>query len=305
MTHKKAAFTLMAAVALLTMTVAAAAPTLTFTFKDITIPGASEVDTYAINNAGQIAGDYIDSAGVQHAMILKGTKLTTVNNKNCASTTGSTALQFYGINSSGTAAGWCTGTSGSEIGFTYAKGKFTNISISGAIDVNANGINNKGDVVGAYVDSNGAQHAFLLAGKKVTTLPAPPGASGTITAWSINDKGLIAVYAVNSAGDYISFTTANNGKKYTPFAYSKAGALGTVIHGVDNVGDIVGTYFDSNSLGKGILLHGKTYYAFHDPNDCLASPCSTRADGINDKLGIVGRYSGTAGTNIGYFAQAK
>jgi len=300
MTHNNAAFTVVLALALLSLSAAAVAPTLTFTFKDVVIKGATEVDSYAINNAGVIAGDYIDSAGVQHAFLLKGTKLTTVDNKNCAVETGETALQFYGINSAGTAAGWCTNTSGVEIGFTYANKKFTNISIKGATEVNVNGINDKGDIVGAYFDTAGAQHGFLLEGKTLTTLD-PPGEVSLATAWSVNDSGVVAVYAANSNGDYISFTTANKGKTYKPFTYSGAGSVGTVIHHINNKGDIDGTYFDSNSYAHGVLFHGGNYYSFDDPK----ADNSTRADGLNDTLGIVGRYTPSSGGNVGYFAQAK
>src|ERR1022692_4149052 len=118
----------------------AAAPTLTFTYKDVhATTTAQETDTYGINNKGVIAGDYVDSAGVQHGMILAGTKLTKVDNSACPGTPGGTGIQFFAINSAGVAAGWCTNTSSSEIGFTYAKGKFTNIKITGASAVNVNG----------------------------------------------------------------------------------------------------------------------------------------------------------------------
>jgi len=301
MTQNKAAFTLIVLVALLSLSTAAVAPALKFTFKNVTAnSSALETDTYAINDAGAIAGDYLDSASIQHGMILKGKKLTTVDNSKC-----SAGIAFYGINSSGVAAGWCTGTSGFPIGFTYAKGKFTSISIKAATDgVEANGINDKGQVVGTYFDSADANHAFVLTGKKLTTL-SPPGVSSGAAAWSINDAGVITVYGFNSSGDYISFTTADNGKTYKSFAYKGASSVGTVIHAINNNGDIDGTYFDSNSEGKGVLFHAKKYYAFHDPNDCLAAPCSTRADGLNDTLGIVGRYSPSSAANVGYFAQAK
>ena len=51
----------------------AAAPPLTFTFSDVHAnTTATETDSYAVNNTGVIAGDYVDSKGVQHGMILAG-----------------------------------------------------------------------------------------------------------------------------------------------------------------------------------------------------------------------------------------
>lgn len=290
------------AVAFLSVSAFAADPAFKgkFTYKDVVAPGATETDSYAINDNGAITGDYIDSAGVQHGMILKGKNLTTIDNSNCTS-----AISFYGINAAQGLAGWCNSPS---IAFTYINGTFTTISPPGAASTQANGINDKGVVVGSYVDSAGATHGFMLNGKKYTTLDCPGCTynGGYSVAWSINNSGVIAVYGLNSTGSsYISFTTKNNGKTYKSFAYSGAGSLGTTIHAVSNKGDIDGTYFDSNGLGKGVLLHKGKYYPFQETNDCGVSPCSTRADGLNGALQIVGRYTPSDGSNHGFFAQAK
>jgi len=303
MTRNKTAFTLIVLVALLSLSTAAVAPALKFTFKDVNAPGATETDTYAINASGVITGDYVDSAGAQHGMILKGTKLTTVDNKSCVTTPGSgvtDGIQFYGINSAGVIAGWCGTTSGTTIGFTYAKGKFTNINIKGASVVQANGINDKGNVVGDYVDSAGDEHGFLLVGKKLTTLNLQ-GATYT-EAWGIDNAGGITIFQAAAAGGLcpcVSYLL--KGKKLTSISYPGAGSDGTGVHTPNNKGDIDGTYFDSSALRHGFLLHGGKYYSFDDPNGVGQS----RADGLNDTLGIVGRYTDSASVTHGFFAQAK
>jgi len=110
----------------------AAAPPLTFTFSDVhSTKTAMETDSFAVNNAGAIAGDYVDAKSVQHGMILAGTKLTTVDHPNCVTSGGFTAgaIAFYGINKTGAASGWCTSTkTGKFTGFVYSKGKFTAIN---------------------------------------------------------------------------------------------------------------------------------------------------------------------------------
>src|SRR5579863_10758220 len=97
---------------------------LTFTFKDVMATlTAQETDTYALNDANAIAGDYVDSAGIQHGMILGGTNVfIRADRSDCVTTPSSTTITFYGLNSAGTAAGWCTNTSGTQIGFTFSKG---------------------------------------------------------------------------------------------------------------------------------------------------------------------------------------
>jgi hypothetical protein len=277
----------------------AVVPTLTFLFRDVNFsPTAQETDTYGVNNARAIAGDYVDSAGVQHGMILGGINaITSIDRADCPGTPGATGIAFYGINSAGVAAGWCTSTSGPEIGFTWAKGKFTDISISGATLVNANGINDSGAVVGTYVDSNGVQHGYLLEGSTLTKLD-PPGTDTLATAWGINNAGVVTVFGANSSGTYLSFTTADKGKTYTPFHAPGEGSTGTAIHEINNNGDIVATYFDSSGNRHGVLFHGGVYYSFDDPNGVG----STRADGLNDMLVMVGRYGSGVYGGIGFEA---
>jgi len=272
---------------------------LTFLFKDVqALPTAQETDTYGINNARAIAGDYVDSAGNQHAVILGGTNVfVRADRADCSTAPGSTGIAFYSINSTGVAAGWCTNTSGTLIGFTWYKGTFTDIHITGATLVNAIGINDAGSVVGTYVGSNGVQHGFLLVGSTLTTLD-PPGVTSTATAWGINNAGVITIYGLNANGDYVSFTTADQGQTYTPFHTPGEGSLGTAIHQINNNGDIIATQFDASSNRHGVLYHAGNYYIFDDPNGVG----STRGVGLNDMLVMVGRYGSGAYGGVGFEA---
>jgi len=277
----------------------AAAPKLTFTYSDVHAnKSAAETDTYGVNVAGAIAGDYVDSSGVQHGMILAGKKLTTIDNKKCQAIAGSGGISFYGINSAGVVAGWCTNASGIDIGFTWAKKKFTAVNFPKASGTQVTGINDKGDVVGLYFDSAGNQHGFSKIGKKYASIDVK---NGTLTeAWGIDNKGQITVYTVNSAGVYDSYLkTGTKLKKIVNPSAGTGSGQGTIIHAPNNKGDIDGTYFDSASNEKGWLLHAGKYYDVVDPGGV------SRADGLNDKLVIVGRYgSGTYG-GTGFKATTK
>ncbi len=273
----------------------AIAPMLTYNFKDVKANGAVEVDSYAINNAGLIAGDFVDTAGAQHAMILKGATPKKIDDKNCGTASGSTGISFYGINSAGNAVGWCTLTSTAEaVGLMYTKGKLTEFSYPKALGTEGNGINDKGDVVGLFFDTNGAQHGFLLHAKKYTQIDAP-SPDTTSAAWSINNKGQISVYAVNTAGGYDAFILT--GKKFKKITEPNAGSLGQVAHALDSKGDLDGTYYDSANVTHGFLYQGGKFTSIDDPGGY------TRADGLNDKLVIVGRYS--SGTPVGFEATPK
>jgi uncharacterized membrane protein len=70
--------------------------------------------------------------------------------------------------------------------------------------------------------------------------------------------------------------------------YSKIdfpGASSTFPTGINNGGDIVGTYNDKRGVCHGFLLSGGVFTSFDDP-----SGTSTRAMGINDSGQIVGSY---------------
>jgi hypothetical protein len=274
----------------------AAAPPLTFTFSDVHAnKTALETDTYGVNNSGTIAGDYVDASGVQHAMI-HGSPTTTVDYKKCQSIAGTGGISFYGINKSCTAVGWCTGSNGTDIGFSWTKGKFTDINYPNATGTEVTGINDQGDVVGLYFDTTGASHGFSKIGSKYTSIDVK-GETNTV-AWGIDNKGEITVYATNSAGNYDAFLVT--GKKFKNINNPGAtGGVGTIVHTPNNKGDIDGTYYDSAGNEKGWLLHAGKYYDVVDPGGV------SRADGLNDKLEIVGRYgSGTFG-GTGFKATTK
>ena len=275
----------------------AAAPSLTFTFSDVHANNAAlETDTYGVNNAGAIAGDYVDAKSVQHAMILAGKKLTTVDNKACSAIAGTGGISFFGINSAGTAVGWCTSAkTGLDIGFEYSKGKFTTIAFPKASGTQPTGINDKGEVVGLYLDSSALSHGFSKIGTKYTRIDVK-GGSNTV-AWGVTNKGQITVYTTNSAGTFDSYLLT--GKTFKKIDNPGAGSTGTIVHTPNNKGDIDGTYYDTAGTEKGWLLHAGKYYDVVDPGGV------TRADGLNDKLVIVGRYgTGTFG-GTGFKATTK
>lgn len=279
----------------------AAAPSLTFTFSDVKASKtALETDTYAVNNAGVIAGDYVDSASVQHGMILAGKKLTTVDNKECSSAPGTGGISFFGINSAGTAVGWCASAkSGIEDGYVYAKGKFTAVKFPKSNGTEATGINDKGDVVGLYLDSASATHGFSKIGTKYTSIDVK-GHTNTV-AWGINNAGQITVYATNSAGAFDAYLLT--GKKFKSInnpSEGKTSGQGTIVHTpAPSNGDIDGTYFDTTGAEKGWLLHAGKYYDVVDPGG------TSRADGLSDKSELVGRYGSGEFGGTGFKATYK
>jgi uncharacterized membrane protein len=222
------AFTVVAAIA-------ADAPPLTFTFTKASVPRAMATSPGGINNAGMSVGLYTDSAGVQHGYILKGTKVTTLDDpKAKAGTTAGSNIQY---NSTGVVGAYMN-TAGVGVGFLYKSGKYTDIpGPKGNKGAAANAINDTGTIVGNYTDSAGVIHGFLVKGGKYTTLTVP-GGLGTV-ATGINNKGtIVAYYFVNSTGTLGSVMTTNNGKTFKKINVPGAGALGSGPLDINNENDI-------------------------------------------------------------------
>jgi probable HAF family extracellular repeat protein len=283
----------MFAVTLMTVS-ALAQPPLTITFKDAKAPGATETDTYAVNNAGVIAGDYIDKAGVQHGMILNKSKLTKFDGPS-----GSTLIAAYGINTAGAVVGWYNDSNGVNTAFMYAKGKFTPVAYPKAASTQANGINDAGWIVGSYIDSAGVEHGFYWDTKKYHAITVK-GAPAT-QAWAINKSNIITVNTLTGANGGAMDGYLLKGSKLTK--WDVPGATTTVIHAINTAGDLDYTMFDASANRHGVLYQAKTkvFTTFDDPSGVN----STRADGLNDTDEMVGRYQNAAGAQAGFIATVK
>jgi len=277
----------------LVVTATAQAPQLTITCFDAKVPvsGALETDSYAINNKGVITGDYIDSSGVQHGMTLAGKTLTTFDGP-----PGSFGIAAYGINNLGVVAGWYDDANGNSHGFMLANGTRTKVNFPRAISTQVNGINDNGWLVGTYFDSAGNGHGFYFNGKYHNV--DVPGGSFTV-AWAINDANLMTVYTTNSNGAFDAYTF--DGTTFT--LANVPGAASSVIHGINNNGDMNYTIFDSSGNRHGVLFQAGSFTQFDDPKGINA----TRADGLNDHLRQVGRYSPASGNppNKGFKCNAS
>jgi probable HAF family extracellular repeat protein len=118
-------------------------------------------------------------------------------------------------------------------------------------------VNNRGQVVGFYIDANNVEHSFLLSGGQFTTIDPPgaaniPGPSFTNVdqASHINDHGQI-VGGYTDAND-VTHGYLLRGGKYTTLNDPNAGTL-TFATGINNSGQIVGFDFDATGLAHGFL----------------------------------------------------
>jgi hypothetical protein len=212
----------------------------------VNFPGSSQQSPFGVNDAGQIVGEYVDSAGVFHGYELSGVTYTAIN----VPFSGATQTEAGGINNSGEIVGGWNGSGSSQHAFTLIGGTYTSFDYPSAIQTFADGLNNNGDIVGWYVDTAGVQHGFLLSGGTFTTID-PPGSTDTI-AQGINDKGdIVGVYCPTIACQqtdvgYQAFLLS--GGTYTTLNVPVPGITASQAFGINNRGMIVAIYIDGANL---------------------------------------------------------
>jgi uncharacterized membrane protein len=159
----------------------------TLTTIDVPYPGSVGTQLNAISNTGIIIGAWVDSAFTVHGFVYE--------RGNFAHLDYPGALDTYpfGINSRGDVVGnWDTDQSTVGHGFLFSKGQIVSLDDPDAVPEGtaANGINDRGQIVGSYIGQDGNSHGFLAEGITFATLDCP-GAFRT-TPWGINSAGQIA-----------------------------------------------------------------------------------------------------------------
>jgi uncharacterized membrane protein len=265
-------------------TCAADAPKLRFKFTSVEVPGAKATFTTGINNAGVMVGTYEDSAGTYHGYILKDGKVTTLDAPH--STT--TSVGNIKPNGSTEIVGGYLNARGRELGFLYINGHYSDIrGPKGSTAAAANAINDDGDIVGSYKDSNGVTEGYLLTKHGYTSFNVFMSQINAAT--GINDKGKLVYWSVSGiSGDTTSYLYDIKTQQSTEI--DVPGATDSLAQDINNEGDITFEWLDSAGGAHGALLHAGKYYKFEYPK----SPWGF-ATGLNDRNVMVGDYEAVSG----------
>lgn len=161
---------------------------------------------------------------------------------------------------------------------------------SAASSTDANGVNDSGVIVGTYADSTNHSHGFIDNRGVFTTLDVS-GATNTLP-FSVNNGGTI-VGVTNVNNQQLGFIDANG--TITTYKVPVSGSAYTALTGINNNGEIVGSYFLPDNYQRGFILNNGTVTSFDAP----ASRDTTPA-GVNDQGVIVGSYLDTSLAQHGF-----
>jgi hypothetical protein len=194
--------------------------------------------------------------------------------------------------------------------FLKAKGTFITFDIPGASFLQLEGINPRGEIVGAYYDSSNNLQNFLISDSTFRNID-PPGAGFQflflMTQMGINPQGdIVATYADGSGLSH-GFLLSKGTYTYidAPGATQLCAPAGTWPVGINPQGDIVGFYESINATEQACLSHGflltkGTYTNIDVPEALGAAPGTTAASAINPRGDIVGQYFDSSGNNHGF-----
>jgi YVTN family beta-propeller protein len=173
--------------------------------------------------------------------------------------------------------------------------QFINISYPGATSTYPNGINNRGEIVGSYTDSDGLSHGFTLLNGQFTAFNVP-GALGTFPA-GINDLDEIV-------GSYVDAQSVLHGFLLNGAAYSTIdfpGSYYTALYGINNLGEIVGNYYITGStVEHGFSLKAGVFTTIDFPGSNLQNYPSQ----VNNFGVIAGGYLDANSISHGYVYNA-
>jgi uncharacterized membrane protein len=275
-------------------------------FTTIDHPDAvDETAVVGINSRGQILGGYVDAEGTVHSFLLDDGVFTPIEHTDVGP-----ATLALGLNDRGQIVGFYIDADGRGHGFLFDKGRgarrdkgvFSTIDHPDAgsepgTGTAAFGINNRGRIVGLYIDAGGKSHGFVRVKGRgarrdegVFTTIDFPGALDTL-ALAINNRDQILGASIDSEHTKHGFLLQEG--EFTaidhPDATSEVRGGGTALYGLNDRGQIVGQYSDARC--HGFLLDGDTFTTIDDPDALFA----TGAADINDRGQIVGFYDGMTG----------
>jgi len=171
-------------------------------FTDIPGPaGATASSASAINDSGDIVGDYVDAKSVTHGFLLKKGKYTTLDPP------GSLGTVATGVDKKDNVVMYWVNSGGTDESAYYNGKTYKTINVPGETDSIATDINTAGDITYQVIDSAGNDHGALLHAGKYYKFDYPK--SAFTFAGAANDHStIVGGYRTTAQGNLIGFTAS-------------------------------------------------------------------------------------------------
>ena len=189
---------------------------------------------YGINNRQTIVGDSLALEGNTfrvHGFLLRRERFTTYDHPDVPYTT------LTGTNNKGDVAGMTNDGSNHFRGFTDVNGTVTDFEPPGAL-VEVGAMNDRGQVVGTFLDLTGVRGFFRSASGRLTPIDAPGG--DFTTARGINNAGVVAGFFADLSDPTRGHGFVLKGGVFTTL--DVPGAMATNILGINDALQVVGYY---------------------------------------------------------------
>jgi hypothetical protein len=250
-------------------------------FTSFDIPGATTYFVPGINDEGVVVGLWFAADGSEIGFIRSPDGHITTPIVDPNDNTGVTVLRA--INDEGVIAGFYGANAAN--GFLLTDGKFRTVDFPGAVSTAVRGINNLGDVSGAYSigDLDADEFGFIIPrrGPPISFKLPDPAATG-IVAGGINDLRQLVGYYTDATSTLVGFLRQPSGQVVSIIF---PGALSTQVFGINDCGILVGAWGDG-STEHGFYGRPGNLHSFDVPGSG-----ATVAMGINNEGRIVGRYA--------------
>ena len=228
---------------------------------------------FGINEKGQLSGQYVDSDGAFHAFLATPNGDNTFTFAPITVKHGDTFSGFLNDNGEvfGTYNDRHTGIENTWIRKPNGKIETVIIGSEGTI---GQGLNNKGVLVGDYVDDNGAMRGFIRdKSGTITYFDVPNAGTGEgqgTNPIGIDEHGDVSGIVIDADNVLHGFIRKADGTYEAPIDIAGAGTgefEGTAAIEVDDKGWLTGGYVDSNDVSHGFIRNPQGKVAIVDPPD--------------------------------------
>lgn len=272
-------------------------------FIPIDYPDAVSTLPDAINDAGDIVGNYIDQNRIYHAFLFSRGRFTSFD----VPLSGVTYIEAQGINNKGDVVGVYILADNTKHGFVLSKGTFRYVDAPGSSDTRLWAITESGEIVGMYGDAGGRIHGFLLSQGRFVVIDHPSSIRTNaldLLPKDRKDGWCLVLIRCQVVGRYDTADGIAHGYLLDKGVFKTIdvpGAVLTALFAVNKNGEISGRYVSADRKTHGFVLSKDGLMSVDFPG-----AVSTEIHKLNNAGEMVGFYTDSSGKTHGFrFSRGK